>query len=115
MMGTDNEDALKKYKSKIINGLDRSQTPAGSTDVEEAEDSIKDVPADKAWTEESEGTIAPKTKAGETEIDHTDDMRKRFALTHDFDLATLVTGKKSSGKHDFGKTDKPADTTPAEE
>lgn len=58
---------------------------------------------------------ANQQDAGTTEVEHSKDMRKRFAMTHDFESETTVTGEKSSGKHNFGKTDKPADETPAHE
>ena len=111
----DNENPLKKQKNKTIGMVEDSQTSSGNKDVDELTQTVEDVPSDENWVEEKEGKIAPVENAGSTEIPVTDDMRKRFAKTHDFDPATMVTGQKSSGKHNFGKTDKPADTTPADE
>lgn len=104
-------DASKNFKLKVINEIeDKEQTVAGSKVFDELGNAIEDVPADENWTEEVEGEIAPLENAGKTENEVSDDMRKRFALTHEEAPETMVTGKKSSGKHDFAKTDTPADT-----
>ena len=111
----DNENALKKQKNKTIDMITDDQTKKTIPDVDGLKEAVDDVPADREWTEEQEGNVAPTENAGTPANPVSEDMRDRFAKTHDFDPATLATGQKSSGKHDFGKTDKPADTTPAEE
>jgi hypothetical protein len=86
---------------KGVMGLDENksaETKEMTKDVlPEIKSAVDDVPADKAWVEEKEGTIAPLANAGTTEEPIADDQNKRFAKrdVEGFDDATLVTGQKT--------------------
>lgn len=87
-----NPQTLKDEYDKINDSIDKSQLEEGSKDVSSHGSDIDDSSQDlepSEFTEESEGSIAPLEKAGSSEIEHSEDMRKRFAKKLDIDEESL--------------------------
>jgi hypothetical protein len=99
----------KSEMEKIISQIDKEQLEDGSKTVGDIEDASQDLYPDE-FTEEREGSIAPQEKSGSEEIEHSEDMRKRFAKKH-----SETTTKDSVLREELEqKTDKPSDENESE-
>lgn len=89
------KDALRKTMLKTIAQIDgKEQLEEGSKKVsEDLEDAIEE---NTDFSEETEGSIAPIEKSGSSEIEHSEDMKKRFCKKHEIDEQALRDNAKET-------------------
>jgi hypothetical protein len=93
---------LEKQREKTLKLLDTDEIENKSHEAipeEELEEASEDIPKDE-FTEEHEGSIAPLSKSGSSEI--STDKDERFSKSHEIDEETLRKNKQKQAESGGG-------------